>query len=187
VPIQGDFVVIAVVAERGPTRTSRAPVGVGREEDGAGSDNEYADASRGGANTFSKQGAFASNTKGKGKQKGKGKEDAPRKPSGRKYISLKLVDFGARTASSATGGKKIIRGDALLSLLLFEADEMTTAVDDAGHKTKIYRGGSGGAFEKVATLREGAVIALLNPKILKPFQVRLFNFSLVSYQANAQV
>ena len=33
---------------------------------------------------------------------------------------------------------------------------------------------SRGAFEHMAKLREGAVIALLTPKILKPFQVSQF-------------
>ena len=40
-----------------------------------------------------------------------------------------------------------------------------------GSSERLYLGGSGGAFEACATLREGAVIAIMNARILKPFQV----------------
>jgi minichromosome maintenance protein 10 len=45
---------------------------------------------------------------------------------------------------------------------------------------KIYKGGSRGAFETMAKLREGSVIALLNPRVLKPLQVSVsfaYNYS----------
>ncbi|KAG5221149.1 DNA replication licensing factor mcm [Salix suchowensis] len=35
---------------------------------------------------------------------------------------------------------------------------------------KVHRGGSGGAFEALSKVKEGDVVALLNPRILKPFQ-----------------
>ncbi|KAJ6463508.1 hypothetical protein C8R45DRAFT_911723 [Mycena sanguinolenta] len=138
VPVAGDWITIAVVAERGPYKYSKAPVEITPdEEDG---------------------------------RKGKAKE--PPKPSGKKFINLKLVDFGAtaRSASSATGGKAVIRGDALLSLLLFESDGFETVPQDEGRPKKVYRGGSRGAFEEMCDLKEGDVVALLNPRILKPFQ-----------------
>ena len=73
------------------------------------------------------------------------------------------------------------RGDAALSLLLFEAENTDTITNEDGRTEKTYRGGSRGAFEKVASYREGSVIALLNPRILRPFQVRFalspFSFS----------
>ena len=76
------------------------------------------------------------------------------------------------SSSSATGGKSVIRGDAFLSLLLFEADGYDEHIKDEGIKPKkVYRGGSRGAFEAMSKLKEGDVIALLNPRILKPFQV----------------
>lgn len=93
---------------------------------------------------------------------------------------MKLVDFGCRSSAlSSNGGQTTIRGDASLSLLLFEADAYDIVTKENGKKEKIYRGGSRGAFEKMSVLREGAVVALLNPRILKPFQVCLgfFNFS----------
>lgn len=148
-----------------------------REDDGpaGGSDDEYADVSAGGVRTWQIPAPATGKDKGKDKGKGKGKDAEPgkRKRAGKKYVNLKLVDFGARSASSASGGRAVIRGDALLSLLLFEADECETRVDADGKRAKVYKGGSRGAFEKMARLREGAVVALLNPRILKPFQVRL--------------
>jgi len=150
VPIPGDWITIAVVAERGPLKFSKAPVGVGREE---------------GDEAEKKEGW---------KRKVKAQEDAS-KPSGKKYVNIKLIDFGARSrsSSSATGGKAIIRGDAFLSLLLFESDGFDLVTEEGQNKPrKVYKGGSRGAFESMAKLKEGDVIALLNPRILKPYQVR---------------
>lgn len=140
---------IAVIAERGPIKFTRAPVTLDRDE----------------------QDAKRRDRKGKSTPNDNDNE----KPSGgKKYVNLKLIDFGARSGgnSSATGGQSVIRGDAFLSLLLFEADGFDTVSRGDGRKPeKLYRGGSGGAFEHLTAVREGDVIALLNPKILKPFQV----------------
>jgi minichromosome maintenance protein 10 len=86
--------------------------------------------------------------------------------AGRKYVNLTLIDFGAN------GKKGTSRGDAALSLLLFESDSYDT-VSRGGNllPEKIYKGGSRGAFEAMAKLREGSVVALLNPRVLKPLQV----------------
>ncbi|KAJ7858606.1 hypothetical protein B0H14DRAFT_3864285 [Mycena olivaceomarginata] len=137
VPVAGDWITIAVVAERGPYKYSKAPVEITPDEDDH-----------------------------------KGKAKVPSKPSGKKFINIKLVDFGApaRSASSATGGKAVIRGDAMLSLLLFESDGFETVPQEEGRPKKVYRGGSRGAFEQMCDLKEGDVVALLNPRILKPFQ-----------------
>ncbi|RDB23749.1 DNA replication licensing factor mcm10 [Hypsizygus marmoreus] len=145
VPVPGDWITIAVVAERGLLKYSRAPVAVTREDDG---------------------------TEKKASWKGKNKEESS-KPTGKKYVNLKLIDFGARSrsGSSATGGKAVIRGDAFLSLLLFESDGFDLVQEDGDRKPrKVYKGGSRGAFESMAKLKEGDVIALLNPRILKPYQ-----------------
>jgi minichromosome maintenance protein 10 len=154
VPVAGDWVTIAVVAERGEIKHTRAPVGIGR-------DGEDGDGLEGGS-------------KAPKKFKGKKNPGSPQKP-GKKYVNIKLIDFGARssTESSATGGKAVIRGDAFLNLLLFEADSFDVISGNDGMRPqKIYRGGSRGAFEAMSKLKEGDVVALLNPKILKPFQVR---------------
>ncbi|KAI0073172.1 hypothetical protein K474DRAFT_1603813 [Panus rudis PR-1116 ss-1] len=169
VPVEGDWVTIAVVAERGPMRYTRAPVGVGKDD---GEDPEEKEDT---LDDLPLDGASSSNTRPndlrKWKGKGKSKDQEPPKPSGKKYINLKLIDFGCRSKStSATGRQSVIRGDAFLSLLLFEADRVDTYETPEGKKETIYKGGSRGAFEKMSKLKEGAVVALLNPKILKPFQ-----------------
>jgi hypothetical protein len=146
-----------VVAERGPINHTRAPVGLDPEED-----------------TATGHGRKPLPGKSKaGKAVASGSD--PPKPLGKKYVNLKLIDFGCRSDSSANGGKTIIRGDAFLSLLLFESDGFDTVdTKNGGLPKKIYKGGSKGAFEHMSKLREGAVIALLTPKILKPFQVGRF-------------
>ena len=128
-PVEGDWITIAVVAERGPVRTTRAPV----------------DAAPG---------------------------DEPPKSHGKKYVNMKLIDFGARSRPSSAGGASI-KGDAFLTLLLFEADSFDRVTNDNGNVKKVYTGGSRGAFEALSKVKEGDVITLLNPKVLKPFQVSL--------------
>ena len=150
--MDGEWVTIAVVAERGPINHTRAPVGLEREEDDVIGHN-------------GKPLPRKSST-------GKATTSAPPKSLGKKYVNLKLIDFGCRSDSGANGGKSAIRGDAFLSLLLFESDSFDTLdTNGGGLPKKIYKGGSKGAFEHMSRLREGAVIALLTPKILKPFQV----------------
>ena len=160
----GDWVTIAVVAERGHIKVSKAPVGIGREEDNM--DEEGSDQLVGDGN-----GRLSFEDKKLAKSKRK--DTAPRKSSGKKYVNIKLVDFGARSRSSATGGIATIRGDAFLSLLLFESDGYDKITKEGGRVEKVYKGGSRGAFEAMSKLKEGDVVALLNPKVLKPFQVRM--------------
>ena len=144
VPVPGDWITIAVVAERGPIKFTRPPVKIEAEE-GDG-DN-------------------------KKRWKGKAKAEQPER-HGKKFVNIKLIDFGARSGGPSRAST--IRGDAFLTLLLFEADSYdVVAPEDGGKPQKMYRGGSKGAFEHLTDVREGDVIALLNPKILKPFQVRL--------------
>ncbi|KZT22982.1 hypothetical protein NEOLEDRAFT_1170979 [Neolentinus lepideus HHB14362 ss-1] len=156
VPVFGDWVTIAVVAERGPIKFSRAPVATTKGGDGMQTDNEaplLPDKSKSGSTTKRKEAA------------------QEKKPHGKRYVNLKLIDFGARSGgSSSTGGKAVIRGDAFLTLLLFESDGCEVIEMEDEQKRKVWRGGSKGAFEAMAKLKEGAVVALLNPKVLKPFQ-----------------
>ena len=164
-PVAGDWVTIAVVAERGQVKVSKAPVGIGREEEGDVNDE--------GSNELVGDGNGRLSFEAKKSAKPKRKDPMPHKPSGKKYVNIKLVDFGARSRSSATGGKATIRGDAFLSLLLFESDGYDKVTRDDGRVEKAYKGGSRGAFEAMSKLKEGDVVALLNSKILKPFQVRM--------------
>ncbi|KAI3619756.1 dna replication protein [Moniliophthora roreri] len=148
VPVPGDWVTIAVVAERGPLKYASAPVGIRKDED-------------------------EEENKGKnGKQdKGKEKEKEEHKSKGKKYINFKLIDFGSRSGGSSSGGKAVIRGDAFLSLLLFESDGYDLITREGSKRPeKIYKGGSRGAFEAMTKLKEGDVVALLNPRVLKPYQ-----------------
>jgi len=165
VPVAGDWVTIAVVAERGVVKVSKAPVSIGREEDGDMDDE--------GSNELVGDGNGRVSFDDKKPTGAKRKHPVPHKPSGKKYVNMKLVDFGARSrsSSSATGGKAVIRGDAFLTLLLFESDGYDKVTRDGGRPEKVYKGGSRGAFEAMSKLKEGDVVALLNPKILKPFQV----------------
>ncbi|KAI0032849.1 hypothetical protein K488DRAFT_85447 [Vararia minispora EC-137] len=156
VPVVGDWVTIAVVAERGPVRISRGPTTADRSElhENDSGDESFA--------TPTPQGPQPSKTDRK--------TDPPPKSTGRKYVNLKLIDFGARSRGSEVGGKATIRGDAFLSMLLFEADRKEKAPREGGGLPEtVYKGGSKGAFERMATMPEGAVVALLNPRVLKPF------------------
>ena len=161
VPVVGDWVTIAVVAGRSPVRISRAPVAVGPGEARDADDPDPTPTS-----------SVTRNPKSAGR---KDPEPGPR-VGGRKYVNMTLIDFGARGGGgggSSNGSKKgTSRGDAVLSLLLFESDTYdTVSRGDGLLPEKIYKGGSRGAFEFMAKLREGSVIALLNPRVLKPLQV----------------
>lgn len=110
-----------------------------------------------------------------------------RKP--RRYISFKLIDLRHRNAGGGSG---------IVNLKLFEADPQKEAVKqvcssddeyttskgirmkkehrrdrdvDVETTTRVYKGGSGGAYEKFWKEREGTVVAILNPRIMKPWQV----------------
>jgi len=160
--VEGDWVTITVVAERGPVKHTRAPVDITPGDDGRASDDETGK-SKAGRNSSARK-SDKNGPKGQGKTHGK------------KYVSMKLIDFGARSRSSASGGKAAIRGDAFLTLLLFESDGFDKMTAENGTVRKIYQGGSKGAFEAMSKLKEGDVVALLNPKVLKPHQVRVFCF-----------
>ncbi|OSD07685.1 hypothetical protein PYCCODRAFT_1401648 [Trametes coccinea BRFM310] len=164
VPVCGDWLTIAVVAERGKMKYTHPPVGVTRDDKPLQDDEDRMD------ELPSLDNPNQAGPSSRPLFRKKAKEELP-KPTGKKYVNMKLVDFGCRShGSSADGGKAKIRGDAYLSLLLFESDTCDIVTKENGKKEKIYRGGSRGAFERMSKLREGAVVALLNPKILKPFQ-----------------
>ena len=168
-PVCGDWLIVAVVAERGKMKYTQAPAAVSRDDKvQKGDDEDRMDA-------LPELDPSAPTKAGPSRpfQKRQKPTDEGAKPGGKKYINLRLIDFGCRSrGGSADGGKSKIRGDAFLSLLLFESDTCDIVTKEDGSKEKVYRGGSRGAFEHLSRLREGAVIALLNPKILKPFQVR---------------
>lgn len=151
IPVEGDWVTIAVVAERGDIRVSGT-----RDVKSDDDDNDDDDDEGGGDQP----------QRSKRKVHGKG-EKAGKKRKPRKYINLKLVALPPR---NKTLGAAPVSGDAHLQLLLFESDSIVRGTDDEGNDTRNYRGGSGGAYEKWCNLGVGSVIALLNPRVLRPLR-----------------
>lgn len=180
VPVEGDWVTIAVVAERGDVKFSTGPGNSAASKRPEGDADADID-----ADVDKKQ--MNGNDKKRKKRNEEEDEDNPRK-GGKKYVHLKLIDLGhrSRSTSASDAPRGSLRGDAQLSLLLFESDYYDKLIDRNGQKEKvqkIWRGGSGGAFEECfPRLREGTVIALLNPKVLKPYtvsKITLCNVSLI--------
>jgi minichromosome maintenance protein 10 len=150
----GDWVTIAVVAERGPIRVSRAPVALGP---GEARDADSPDVTA----PIASVPPSVRNSK-----KPNNNKDQLPTIAELKYVNLTLIDFGAN------GKKGTSRGDAALSLLLLESDSYDT-VSRGGNllPDKMRKGGSRSAFEVRAKLREGSVV---NPRVLKPLQVPSF-------------
>lgn len=171
IPVEGDWVTIGVVAERGDIKfTNPGPNG--------GKDDDDDDDNKG----KRKEGKQLNPPAGKSKNvsssqiQGDDEREDYRKRRSKKFVNIKLVDLGHRSrtsSSNSSASRGSLLGDAQLTLLLFESDSYDKVTDDVTGKTrKSWKGGSGGAFEECYTkLREGAVIALLNPKVLRPFQV----------------
>ncbi|OCB86034.1 hypothetical protein A7U60_g6932 [Sanghuangporus baumii] len=162
VAVEGDWVTIAVVAERGDVKLTSGPgnLAYNKRQNEANEDDLGKDNSR----------------KSKRKKDADEEDEDTARKGAKKYVHLRLVDLGHRSrtwGSSSDSFRGSLRGDAQLSLLLFESDYYDKLIDKNGNKEKIrkiWRGGSGGAFEECFPgLREGTVIALLNPKVLKPF------------------
>ena len=139
IPLDAEWVTIAVVAERGDIKVS------GKKDDDDGSDDEVA-------------------PEADAKQKpAKGKRPYHRQRP-RKYINLRLASLPPRNPTLGSGGT--LGGDALLQLLLFEADAVERNGDD-----RTYRGGSGGAYERWANLAVGSVVGIVTPRVLRPLKV----------------
>ncbi|KPV72037.1 uncharacterized protein RHOBADRAFT_56171 [Rhodotorula graminis WP1] len=107
--------------------------------------------------------------KGKGKARRQQKKDDDdsrdtlfRQPNKRqrrqRYLRFELVDLSSTQASSAADGR--------LSVMLVQADSEDKAVDDEGNEVSVYKGQSGGAFEKFWKETAGAVVAIVNPTFL---------------------
>lgn len=153
VAVEGDWVTIAVVAERGTTQVTKSI-----NSSHGGGDEEVEE---------EKDNSKSTTTSWRDIKKKQG--NGPKK-----YVRMTLVDFGQNSSA----------GDALLNLLLWEADVVSEPPKDPDGKSRgatVYRGGSGGAFEECAhRLREGAVIAILNPRVLRPQQARVLSLPYVN-------
>jgi minichromosome maintenance protein 10 len=159
-PVDGDWLTIAVVAERGEVKISGTKNTSKNDDDS--DDGEEPEENAPGPKDPKKP-----------DWKKKGKPEYKKRPP-RKYINLKLCSLPPRSRS---GSSTSTAGDALLQLLLFESDSVATQVteNEEGEKvtTKRYLGGSGGAYERWCNLTVGSVIAIMNPKVLRPLRVRL--------------
>lgn len=74
------------------------------------------------------------------------------------YVRFSLVDLSTTSASSSATGQ--------LSLMLVQADAEDKAVDEDGNEVSVYKGQSGGAYEKFWKESAGAVVAIINPSFL---------------------
>lgn len=164
-PVDGDWVTIAVVAERGEVRISGTK-STSKDEDDDDDGDEDEDGNQ-----------VPKDPKKNGWKGKKGKPEYRKRPP-RKYINLKLCSLPPRSRNS-NGSSTSTSGDALLQLLLFEADSVATEMVENGDGEKVpvkrYLGGSGGAYERWCNLTVGSVIAVMNPKILRPLKVSSSN------------
>ncbi|KAE8543352.1 hypothetical protein D1P53_000056 [Cryptococcus gattii VGV] len=179
VPVDDEWVTIAVVAQRGPIKVSgmkEKRVGSDREDnndddsddsedkaDYSDSDDQDGEGSGDIKDLIGEKGNSSERPKITKKKKSKensSKDDWKKHREPRKYINLTLCAMPRRSYNPS-----IPTGDALLHLLLFEADHVVRVEHEDGEVTKSYRGGSGGAYEKWCNLAEGSVIAILNPRI----------------------
>jgi len=155
VPVSGDWITIAVVAERGVVKVSGAKEAI--------SDDEDEDTRRVEEDEEKVKQGDAPMSKEARARKSWIKRRGPRK-----YINLKLCALPPKNRSM---GKGAVEGDAMLQLLLFESD---ARIHDgrAGEEGEArYKGGSGGAYEKWCNLTVGSVVAILNPRVLRPLRV----------------
>ena len=132
VPVDADWVTIAVVAQRSEVKVSARSTIAGIPQvvgDDDGRTDGESDGDIGVATDHEAENNFnAPSTEprkqGKPKPKrSKKKERVQAAPRSRKFVTLKLVDFGCRSSSSSStpGG---VRGDALMNLVIFEADSV---------------------------------------------------------------
>ncbi|WVQ83949.1 hypothetical protein IAT38_006094 [Cryptococcus sp. DSM 104549] len=149
VPVLGDWITIAVVAQRSDIRTT------GTKDTAKVSDDDGDDDDEDGTGEEKDVKPF----KGKGKAKAGGKDDWKKRRVPRKYVNLTLSAMPPRRSDGS------VPGDSLLQLLLFEADSTVQMEDEEGNVTREYRGGSGGAYEKWCNLATGSVIAIMNPRV----------------------
>ena len=175
VPVDGDFVIIGVLAEKSDIKMTARPAQQESTRKDKSKDKQQekerkedeADEGLGGADSDTE------------------KEAAPVRKA-KRFIIFKLLDMRKAKGGSSSNG------DGILSVIMFESDSSTIthdAVSDDDEltasgvhmrkeasskngKKESFRGGSGGAYEKFWKAPEGTVVAIMNPKVLKPRQVR---------------
>lgn len=83
-----------------------------------------------------------------------------------RYIRFELVDLSTENAAAS--------GTGTLNVMLVEADTVDTGFDEDGNEIPIYKGQSGGAYEKYWKESPGAVVAIINPHFLPATEVTPF-------------
>lgn len=178
--VDSDWVVIGVLAQKGEVRFLNSnpyggkPPSEEKLKADAGDDEDEDD-------DEDEEEAEKSGSKGKGKGKGKkggagqyGGDELYAAPSRRKrqqkYLRFDLIDFSSSRASQSGAGR--------LGVMLVEADSVDKAIDDDGNEQNVYKGQSGGAYEKFWKETPGAVVAIMNPTFLPYNPVHLSPFLL---------
>ncbi|GAA5960945.1 hypothetical protein JCM3765_007550 [Sporobolomyces pararoseus] len=89
-----------------------------------------------------------------------------------RYIRFEMVDLSTtQSAASGTG---------TLNVMLVESDSVDQGFDEDGNEIPIYRGQSGGAYEKYWKESPGAVVAIINPSFLPASQGRAHTLKPIS-------
>lgn len=117
-------------------------------------------------------------------------ESSNSRSTARRYVSFKLIDLRQINAGGGSGivNVKLFESDPQKSTKKqdqLSSDEDDTFISTKGIKVKKdlddrirkrktavrteFRGGSGGAYEKFWKERNGTVVAILNPRIMKPW------------------
>ena len=166
VPVEGDFVIIGVLAEKSDIRMQAKQPAPVKPEKKKKKQKEPADREDADELQDSEP------------------EEAPEKRQPKRFVMFKLLDMRYKRGQSTSAG------DGVLTVFLFEANSSQTlyeleqdqvATTSTGarvrqeaqeqQKTTLYKGGSGGAYEKFCKESNGTVVAIVNPRVLKPRQV----------------
>ncbi|GAA6036274.1 hypothetical protein JCM8097_006871 [Rhodosporidiobolus ruineniae] len=186
--VDADWVVIGVLAQKGEVRFLNSNPYGGKEPKKEEGEEGEEGAEEGEADEDDSDGDKGKNKKGKSKaassSSSSGQRDslysAPtRRKRAQKYLRFELVDFSsARESSSGTGR---------LSVMLVEADSVDKHVDEEdGNEVNVYKGQSGGAYEKFWKETPGAVVAILNPVFL-PHNNKFPTYTLKPTSADSMV
>jgi minichromosome maintenance protein 10 len=171
IPVDAGWVVIGVVCHKGEIKVTQGKKkkddkgkGKGRASEEEG-DMNGEDGDESGAD-----GKRQKNGQGAGEWTSKKKKPGKNAPAS-KFITIKICSLPSR--SQLSGSSSSSQGDAIMNVMLFEADsDETLPPSYPGEPVqRQYRGGSGGAFEVWWKLAVGTVVGIINPRILKPFGV----------------
>ncbi|GAA5827846.1 hypothetical protein JCM11251_007698 [Rhodosporidiobolus azoricus] len=177
--VDSDWVVIGVLAQKGELKHLYSnPYGGKMPKDEGGGGAKDGDEKDGKDIDVEAQGK-----KGKKSSKGgAGRDDLYSYPSAKKrqqrFIRFDLVDFSSSRASQSGHGR--------LSVFLVQAETEDKAIDEDGNEVSVYKGGSGGAYEKFWKESPGAVVAIMNPQFLN-FSKQYTTFTIKPTSADSMI